>query len=123
ARSSIMGTDRKPLFQKVKRASRSGTNSLVIKQRSDNIQWFYRALQPGVHYVEVDRRFQDLPQVLDELQSQETAVRQIIDNANKFVETNMQMSDLCAQMYWIIRRYAREIQQLECSDDRRGGHR
>lgn len=102
---------------------RLATNSLVIKQRSDNIQWFYRALRPGVHYVEVERQFQDLPQVLDELQSQETAVRQIIDNANKFVEANMQMSDLCAQMYWIIRRYAREIQQLEWSDDRHGGHR
>ncbi|KAA6186087.1 hypothetical protein F2Q65_06935 [Thiohalocapsa marina] len=99
---------------------RLATNSLVIKQRSDNIQWFYRALQPGVHYVEVDRQFRNLPQVLDKLYDEETPVRQIIKNANKFVEENMQMSDLCAQMYWTIQRYAREIQKLDLPDKRRG---
>ncbi|KAI8462674.1 MAG: glycosyl transferase family 90-domain-containing protein [Monoraphidium minutum] len=69
-------------------ASLLGANSLVLKQRSRHLEWFYRSVQPWRHYVPILET--NRTDVLDRLawaEAHEAEVRAIVDAANRFALT------------------------------------
>ncbi|MDX1924028.1 MAG: glycosyl transferase family 90 [Rickettsiaceae bacterium] len=62
------------------------SNSVTLKQESDEIQWFYPILKPGEHYVQVKKDLSDLPEKYYWLQSNQDKAQQISQNAQEIVE-------------------------------------
>ena len=55
------------------------SNSLLLKMESDYCQWYYKALQPFVHFVPIRSDLSDLIDTLDFLKSHDTEARQIAE--------------------------------------------
>lgn len=53
------------------------SNSTLLKPDSPNIQWYYKALQPWVHYVPIQADLTDLPDAYAWLQSHDLEAQQI----------------------------------------------
>lgn len=82
------------------------SNSLVIKPESTQIQWFYNALKPGIHYVETTNDPQDLLSLRKWLVEHDDEAKLIAHNAHDFVVQNLMIEDM--YLYWIVllREYA-----------------
>ncbi len=65
------------------------SNSAVIKQDSDQIQWFYRALEPFVHYLPVENDFSNLPEQIQWARENDDKMKCISKNATEFVNQNL----------------------------------
>lgn len=82
-------------------------NSLVIKQDSDLIEFFYEDLKPGEHFIQVDSSLSDLETVLRRLHAEETtAHKRIVERSTEFVQDNL--SGKCMLYFWkeMIETYA-----------------
>lgn len=53
------------------------SNSTLLKPDSSNVQWYYKALQPWVHYIPLRADLSDLPDMYAWLQSHETEAHQV----------------------------------------------
>lgn len=53
------------------------SNSVLIKADSENVQWYYKALVPWVHFIPVEAHFQNLPDVYAWLKSHDAEAFQI----------------------------------------------
>lgn len=71
-----------------------GANSIVLKQESPFYEHFYKRLQPFHHYIPFKRDLSDLVTKIQYAQAHETEVRQMIDNAQKFVNENLLPKDI-----------------------------
>jgi len=58
------------------------SQSLLLKPRSDNIQWYYHKLQPYVHYLPVAEDFSDLEAKYFWAQSHQSEDRTMANNAH-----------------------------------------
>jgi len=58
------------------------SHSVTLKVQGDHEQWFYDRLVPWVHYVPVSARLQELPDLINWLQTHDEACRNIALNAN-----------------------------------------
>lgn len=57
-------------------------NSLTLRYRSDEVEYYYRSLSRGEHFVEVTER--DLIPTLEALQGQQEKVQRIVAQAQRF---------------------------------------
>ncbi len=62
------------------------SSSLVIKQETKEVQWFYHALKPGVHYIPVKEDLSDIEEKYEWLRSHDEQAKEILDNARNFVK-------------------------------------
>lgn len=62
------------------------SKSLLLKQSSDNIQWYYKQLQPFVHYVPLKNDFSDLKEKFTWLQQHPLSSMIIASNARQLAE-------------------------------------
>jgi protein glucosyltransferase len=53
------------------------SNSVLVKPGSENIQWYYKALKPWIHYVPIQSDFQDLADQYKWLTQNDTAALRI----------------------------------------------
>jgi len=82
------------------------SNSAVIKQDSDQIQWFYRALKPYVHYLPVASDFCNLPEQIQWAQENDSKMKLISKNASEFVNGNLLPKHLYAYVEALLIEYA-----------------
>ena len=74
------------------------SNSVVIKQESPYVQWYFNALKPYVHYVPVKNDMSNLSEVVTWLQNNDDKAHQIAQNASEFAKNNLSTED-CV-IYW-----------------------
>jgi protein glucosyltransferase len=75
------------------------TNSLVLKQESRYLEWYYRSLKPYQHYVPIfNYTLHDLVPQLEWAKAHEDAVQAIIKRANRFA---MQYTTMHARLVYV----------------------
>ncbi len=82
------------------------SNSLVFKAESDEIQWFYRALAPNVHYVPVKAAFKDLIEKLLWAKEHDAECKAIAAKAREFALEHLMYEDVLLYFGSVLRRYA-----------------
>jgi protein glucosyltransferase len=83
------------------------SNSVLVKQDTENVEWFYSAMKPYTHYVPLNLKLTNIFQQLEWMKSHDTEVRQISQNAQDFVKNNLMSDDIEAQTAIILNEYSK----------------
>lgn len=83
------------------------SNSVILKQNSNYIQWYYGLLKPYVHYIPFDYYCSDLIEKIQWAEEHDDDVKQIIKNANAIAEDCLKYSDMLLYLYAVITTYAK----------------
>jgi EGF-domain serine glucosyl/xylosyltransferase len=81
------------------------SNSILIKQDSQKIEWFYPALKPYVHYIPIKEDLTDIFMQLQWMQENDKEVQKISDNASDFVKNNLMPEHIDVHMSLILDEY------------------
>ncbi len=65
------------------------SNSVAFKQQSDQIQWFYKPLQAGVHFIEVANDFSDLPEIVSWAKNNDSSLKKIAKRGHRWIRQNL----------------------------------
>jgi len=78
------------------------SDCVCLKLDSPNRQWFYRALQPNVHYILIKDDFSNLVDTLEYLKNNDDAAYEIAMNGRKWAKENLVdeavLLDYCSQV-------------------------
>lgn len=88
------------------------SGSLTLKQESDEIQYFYRALKPYVHYLPIKNDMSDLLEKIEWAKTHDEECRAIASNGRAFALQNLMPNKIYAYFYWVLQTYA----SLQTSD-------
>lgn len=88
------------------------SNSLTIKQESDEIQWFYRAVKPFIHYIPMKNDFSDFFDMIEWAKAHDDQCKQIAANASSFALNNLMMEDVLVYFYHVLKKHS-SLQQLD----------
>lgn len=91
------------------------SNSLCLKQESDQIQWFYRALEPYVHYVPIVNDMSDLTEKIQWAKEHDKEAKRIADRASSFAKGYLMPADDYLYLYLVFQKYA-SLQQINFSN-------
>ncbi len=61
------------------------SNSVIVKQDSPHIEFWYDDLVPWRHYIPVKRDLSDLEETLVAVLSNDTLMQEVVDAANEYV--------------------------------------
>ncbi|MEK6734137.1 MAG: glycosyl transferase family 90 [Pseudomonadota bacterium] len=86
------------------------SNSVLVKQETQKIEWFYPAIKPYVHYVPVKEDLTDIFAQIEWMKANDEKVKEISENAQKFVNNELMPENIDAQMAIILNEYSK-IQQ------------
>jgi hypothetical protein len=81
------------------------SNSVLLKQETSTIEWFYPALKPYVHYVPMNTRLTNIFQQLSWMEGHDTQLQQISKNAQNFVKNNLMPEDIESHTVIILNEY------------------
>ncbi len=81
------------------------SHSLTFKPDSEEIQWFYRAIHPNVHYVPVKNDLSDLPEKIDWAKGHDESARKIVERANEFAENHLRYGDVLHYFLLVLKEY------------------
>lgn len=82
------------------------SGSVSFKQESDEIQYFYSALKPFVHYVPIKNDMSDLVEKIHWAKGHDEECRAIAETGRKFALQNLMPNSIYAYFYWVLERYA-----------------
>lgn len=82
------------------------SGSLTLKQESDEVQYFYSALKPFVHYVPVKNNMDDLLEKILWAKEHDAECKAIAENARAFALENLMPNQIYAYLYWVLNEYA-----------------
>lgn len=85
-------------------------NSIVIKEQSLWIEFYYRALQPGVHLAEFrnqEGNMSDLTTQLDKLRGNDSAAQQISRRGTEFAYSYLRRSARLAYLARVLKEYVK----------------
>lgn len=83
------------------------SNSLVLKQVTENVQWYYGGLEPYKHYVPVKEDLSDLVEQIEWAKAHDLEARLIAEEATQFVKDNLGSEDTALYFYLLLKEYAR----------------
>ncbi|HSX04649.1 MAG TPA: glycosyl transferase family 90 [Rhabdochlamydiaceae bacterium] len=83
------------------------SNSVVLKPDSENVQWYYPKLEPGVHYIPVKRNLEDLVEKIQFLQANDSYAKEIAKNALQFGADYLSQEALMRYLYSVIWEYSK----------------
>lgn len=86
------------------------SNSVVFKDKSDEVQWFYKGLKPFVHYIPVAYDFSDLPELVQWARNHDAEVKKISKNAFTFVNQNLKSKHIYDYVEFLLKEYAKKQQ-------------
>jgi hypothetical protein len=87
------------------------SNSVILKQTSPHIQWYYGALKPYVHYIPLQEDLTDLVSQLKWAKNNERKVLKIVKNAQTFAHDNLKQSDVFYYLYLLFHEYAKLLHE------------
>jgi len=82
------------------------SGSLTLKQESDEVQYFYSALKPFVHYVPVKNNMDDLLEKITWAKEHDDECQAIAEKARAFALENLKPEQIYAYLYWVLDEYA-----------------
>jgi hypothetical protein len=83
------------------------SNCVIFKQTSENIQWYYRALQPFVHYIPVHWDMSDLVEMIFWAIDHDEEAEQISNRAQDFAKNNLTYAKVMQYLYHLLVEYAK----------------
>ncbi len=83
------------------------SNSLILKQMTPNIQWYYGALEPYKHYVPVKEDLSDLLEKIEWAKTHDLEARIIAEEATHFVEEHLSPEDVALYFYLLLKEYSK----------------
>jgi hypothetical protein len=86
------------------------SNCVILKGESDYIEWFYKGVQPWVHYVPFNQDCSDLEEKFHWLKSNDEKANEIAQNATKFAREHLKLEDMLLYFYTLFNAYA-ELQR------------
>lgn len=86
------------------------SNSLMLKQVTDHIQWFYKGLIPFVHFIPLDSELTDLEEKITYCQKNEEKAQEIIKQANDLAMNHLQYEENLAYLREVLKTYASRLQ-------------
>jgi len=84
------------------------SNSVVFKQKSDQVQWYYRALVPFEHYVPIDHDFSNLPETVSWAKKNDLKMKMISREATEFVNQNLLPKHIYTYVETLLGEYAQK---------------
>ena len=82
------------------------SNSLLIKQDSRKIEWFYSALKPYTHYVPINSDLTNIFKQYQWLKDNDNNLKQISFNGQTFVKNELMPQHIDAHIAIILKEYA-----------------
>lgn len=82
------------------------SNSVIFKQASPYIQWFYGALKPNIHYISVKRDLSNLIDKLSWAKRNENLCKKISEQAQEFAKQNLTQEAIFEYLYLVLLEYA-----------------
>lgn len=79
------------------------SNSVMLKQDSYLTQWYYAALQPGVHYIPVNNDPNQLEATIAGYSDEQLQI--IANNGSEFAKNNLTTEDMIAYIVQVLRTY------------------
>ena len=86
------------------------SNSVLVKQETNKVEWFYSALSPYINYVPVNESLTDLFAQFVWMKNHDDKVRQISINAHNFIANDLMPEHIEAHMVLTLNQY-HKIQQ------------
>ncbi|MEK6733898.1 MAG: glycosyl transferase family 90 [Pseudomonadota bacterium] len=83
------------------------SNSVLVKQESQKIQWYYTALKPYVNYVPLKHDLTDIFEQINWMKSHDDEVHKIALNAHEFVANNLMPDDIDKQIVILLKNFAK----------------
>lgn len=83
------------------------SNSLVLKQMTDNVQWYYGGLEPYRHFVPVKKDLSDLLDQIEWARTHDIEAQLIAEEATQFVKDNLSPEDTALYLYLLLNEYSR----------------
>ena len=81
------------------------SNSVLVKQDTSKIEWFYAAMQPYVHYVPVNEKLSNIFAQLEWMKAHDSELQKISMNAHNFVHNNLLPEHIEEQFVLILNEY------------------
>lgn len=82
-------------------------NSLLFKEESIHVQWYYDALIPYVHYIPIKLNLEDLPEKIIWAQEHDEIAKEIAWNALQFARTHLTLKDNLNYLHHLIHEYSK----------------
>lgn len=82
------------------------SNSLLLKQDSEKIQWYYSALKPYFNYVPVNHDLSSLFEQLTWAKQHDEELKKISQNAQNFIENNLMPEDIDSHIILLLNEYS-----------------
>lgn len=86
------------------------SNSLTFKHQSNQMQWYYNAVKPQVHYVPVEDET-SLLQAIDWAEKHPQDVQLIIKQSTDFVENNLMLEDMYHYIAVVLQEYTKKLEK------------
>lgn len=97
------------------------SNCLCMKQESEQIQWFYNALEPYRHYLPIAHDMRDLLDQIKWAGEHEQKVLEIIQEAQTFAKHHLLMEDNYRYLTLVLKHYA-NMQSIDFSQTKNDPH-
>lgn len=86
------------------------SNSIMLKQVTNDVQWFYKGLKPFVHFVPLNTHLTDLEEKIEFCRKNGDKVQEIIKEANDFALNHLQYESNLAYLSQVLEEYASRMQ-------------
>jgi len=81
-------------------------NSLVFKQDSEYVEWFYDGLEPYKHYIPVKRDLSDLVEKVQWAKDNDEQAQQIVQQAREYIRKKLDAESIFCNFYSVIKRFS-----------------
>ena len=81
------------------------SNSLTLKEETDDIQWFYRLVKPYEHYVPFKQDMTDLAEKIEWVRQHDSEAKRIAERASKLVQENLKITDIVWYLLVLMEEY------------------
>jgi hypothetical protein len=81
------------------------SGSVLVKQESSKIEWFYPALKPYIHYVPVKENLSDIFTQIEWMKNNDEKMQEIAYNAHEFIKKEVMPEHLDSYMAIILDEY------------------
>ncbi len=82
------------------------SDSVILKQESNEIQWFYGALEPYVHYVPIKNDFSNIIEQIHWAEQNDSICKEIAERSTQFALENLMFEDVYLYFYLVLKHYS-----------------
>ncbi len=82
------------------------SNSVILKNRSDYLEWYYSALEPNKHFMEFSCEDNDLIKKINFLRNNDKKAREMAHHSIDFAQNNLSNDMIVVYIYKLLEAYA-----------------